>query len=58
MPNGVNGRILTIHYTELKLVMHNSGNGYFTKGAELYHYLKDIPFSKFEFSDKIRKKAQ
>ncbi len=56
MPDGENGRTLTIHYTELKPGMYNSGNGYFTEGAEPYHYLKDVPFSKFESSDKIRKK--
>ena len=56
MPDGENGRTLTIHYTGLKPGMYNSGNGYFTEGAEPYHYLKDVPFSKFESSDKIRKK--
>ena len=56
MPDGENGRTLTIHYIELKPGMYNSGNGYFTEGAEPYHYLKDVPFSKFESSDKIRKK--
>ena len=55
LPNGESGRTLIIHYTELKPGMYNSGNGYFREGAAPYHYLKDVPFSKLESSDKIRK---
>lgn len=55
MSDGENGRILTIQYSELKPGMYNSGNGYFTEGAEPYNYLKNVPFSKLESSDKIRK---
>ncbi|WP_294605901.1 hypothetical protein [uncultured Lactobacillus sp.] len=53
MPDGENGHRFTIHYTELKPGMYNSGNGYFAE--EPYHYLKDIPFKKLESSNKIRK---
>lgn len=56
MPDGENGRTMVIHYTELKPGMWNSGNGYFWESAAPYHYLKDVPFSKLEASDKIRKK--
>lgn len=55
MPDGENGRTLTILYTELKPGMYNSGNGYFAEGAEPYHYLKKIPFNKLEAADQIRK---
>ena len=55
MPDGENGRTMIIHYSELKPGMYNSGNGYFWEGAEPYHYLKDVPFSKLQSSDKIRK---
>ena len=55
LPNGESGRTLIIHYTELKPGMYNNGNGYFREGAAPYHYLKDVPFSKLESSDKIRK---
>ena len=50
-----NGRILNIQNSQLKPGIYNSGNGYFTEGAEPYHYLKNVPFSKLESSDKIRK---
>ena len=56
MPDGKNGRKMIIHYTELKPGMYNSGNGYFWESAAPYHYLKDVPFSKLQSSDKIRKK--
>jgi len=46
---------MIIHHSELKPGMYNSGNGYFWEGAEPYHYLKDVPFSKLQSSDKIRK---
>lgn len=55
MPDGENGLTLIIHYDELKPGMYNSGNGYFSESAEPYHYLKDVPFSKLESSDKVRK---
>ncbi|RMC24525.1 MULTISPECIES: oligopeptide ABC transporter substrate-binding protein [unclassified Lactobacillus] len=55
MPDGENGRTVILHYTELKPGMYNSGNGYIWECAAPYHYLKDIPFSKLESSDKIRK---
>lgn len=56
MPDGENGRTIVIHYDELKPGMYNSGNGYFSEGAEPYHYLKNVPFSKLQASDQIRKK--
>ncbi|AWN33615.1 MULTISPECIES: oligopeptide ABC transporter substrate-binding protein [Lactobacillus] len=56
MPDGESGRKMVLHYTELKPGMTNSGNGYFWEAAAPYHYLKDVPFSKLQSSDKIRKK--
>ncbi|WP_270262791.1 oligopeptide ABC transporter substrate-binding protein [Lactobacillus panisapium] len=56
MPDGENGRKLIIHYDKLKPGMYNSGNGYFSENAQPYHYLKNVPFSKLESSDQIRKK--
>lgn len=55
MPDGENGRKTVLHYSELKPGMYNSGNGYFWEYAAPYHYLKDVPFSKLQSSDKIRK---
>lgn len=55
MPDGTNGRTMIIHYTELKPGMYNSGNGYFWESAAPYHYLKNVPFSKLQSSDEIRK---
>lgn len=55
MPDGENGRTVILHYTELKPGMYNSGNGYIWECAAPYHYLKDVPFSKLESSDKVRK---
>ena len=56
MPDGESGRKMVLHYSELKPGMTNSGNGYFWEAAAPYHYLKDVPFSKLQSSDKIRKK--
>ncbi len=55
LPDGENGLTMVLHYTELKPGMYNSGNGYFRETAAPYHYLKDVPFSKLESSDKVRK---
>ena len=56
MPDGPNGRVAVLHCKELKPGMYYSGNGYFWEMAAPYHYLKNIPFSKLESSDEIRKK--
>ncbi|AWM75499.1 oligopeptide ABC transporter substrate-binding protein [Lactobacillus kimbladii] len=56
MPDGENGRTAVLHFKELKPGMYNSGNGYFWEAVAPYHYLKDVPFSKLNSSDKIRKK--
>ncbi|WP_228150140.1 ABC transporter substrate-binding protein, partial [Lactobacillus bombicola] len=56
MPDGENGRTVIIHCKELKPGMAYVGNGYIWENAAPYHYLKDIPFTKLESSDKIRKK--
>lgn len=55
MPDGADGRTMVLHYTELKPGMYNSGNGYFWESAAPYHYLKNVPFSKLQSSDEIRK---
>lgn len=55
MPDGENGRKVVIHFKQMKPGMLQSGNGYFWEYAEPYHYLKDVPFSKLESSDKVRK---
>lgn len=56
MPDGENGRVMVLHYKELKPGMYNSGNGYFWESAAPYHYLKNVPFSKLQSSDEVRKK--
>ncbi|WP_223897403.1 oligopeptide ABC transporter substrate-binding protein [Lactobacillus huangpiensis] len=56
MPDGPNGRVAVLHCKELKPGMYYSGNGYIWEMAAPYHYLKNIPFSKLESSDEIRKK--
>ena len=56
MPDGPNGRVAILHCKELKPGMYYSGNGYIWEMAAPYHYLKNIPFSKLESSDEIRKK--
>ncbi|RMC41638.1 oligopeptide ABC transporter substrate-binding protein [Lactobacillus sp. ESL0233] len=56
MPDGENGRTVIIHCKELKPGMAYVGNGYIWENAAPYHYLKDIPFTKLESSDEIRKK--
>lgn len=56
MPDGENGRVVILHCKELKSGMYNSGNDYISENAASYHYLKDIPFSKLEASDQVRKK--
>ena len=56
MPDGENGRVAVLHCQELKPGMYYSGNGYIWENAAPYHYLKDIPFSKLEASDQIRKR--
>ena len=55
MPDGENGRTLIIHFKQLKPGMYYTGNNYFWEWAEPYHYLKDIPLSKLQSSDQIRK---
>ena len=56
MPDGENGRVAVLHCQELKPGMYYSGNGYIWENAAPYHYLKDIPFSKLESSDQLRKR--
>ncbi|MCO6530354.1 ABC transporter substrate-binding protein, partial [Lactobacillus sp.] len=56
MPDGEEGRVVVLHCSELKPGMYYSGNGYFCENAAPYHYLKDVPFSKLESSDQLRKK--
>ena len=56
MPDGEDGRVVVLHCKELKPGMYYSGNGYIWEMAAPYHYLKDIPFSKLESSDEVRKK--
>ncbi|MCX8722993.1 oligopeptide ABC transporter substrate-binding protein [Lactobacillus sp. B4005] len=56
MPDGENGRVAVLHCKELKPGMYYSGNGYIWENAAPYHYLKDIPFSKLESSDQLRKR--
>lgn len=56
LANGENGRVMVLHYKELKPGMYYSGNGYFWESATPYHYLKNVPFSKLESSDEVRKK--
>ena len=55
MPDGENGRKVVLHFKEMKPGMTQSGNGFFWEYAAPYHYLKDIPFSKLQSSDKVRK---
>ncbi len=55
MPEGENGRVVVLHCKELKPGMYYSGNGYIWENAAPYHHLKNIPFSKLEASDKVRK---
>ncbi|CCI85724.1 oligopeptide ABC superfamily ATP binding cassette transporter, binding protein [Lactobacillus pasteurii DSM 23907 = CRBIP 24.76] len=55
MPDGENGRTLVIHFKKVTPGMTQSGNGYFLEYADPYHYLKDVPFSKLQSSDKVRK---
>ncbi|GFZ27232.1 oligopeptide ABC transporter substrate-binding protein [Lactobacillus corticis] len=55
MPDGENGRKVVIHFKEMRPGMLQSGNGYFWEYAAPYHYLKDVPFSKLQSSDKVRK---
>ncbi len=56
LPDGENGIVMVLHYKELKPGMYYSGNGYFWESAAPYHYLKNVPFSKLESSDEVRKK--
>lgn len=55
MPNGEDGRKVVLHFKEMKPGMLQSGNGYFLETASPYHQLKNIPFSKLESSDAVRK---
>ncbi|WP_297818384.1 oligopeptide ABC transporter substrate-binding protein [uncultured Lactobacillus sp.] len=55
MPDGPNGKVVILHFKELKPAMLNAGNGYFWEHAAPYHYLKDVPFEKLVSSDKVRK---
>ncbi len=55
MPDGENGRKVVLHFKEMKPGMTQSGNGFFWECAAPYHYLKDVPFSKLQSSDKVRK---
>lgn len=55
MPDGENGRKVVLHFKEMKPGMTQSGNGFFWESAVPYHYLKDVPFSKLQSSDKVRK---
>lgn len=55
MPDGENGRKVVLHFKEMKPAMLQSGNGYFLETASPYHQLKNIPFSKLESSDAVRK---
>lgn len=55
MPDGENGRKVVLHFKEMKPGMTQSGNGFFWEYAAPYHYLKDVPFSKLQSSDKVRK---
>lgn len=55
MPDGENGRKVVLHFKEMKPGMTQSGNGFFWETAAPYHYLKDVPFSKLQSSDKVRK---
>ncbi|MBT8834608.1 oligopeptide ABC transporter substrate-binding protein [Lactobacillus delbrueckii subsp. bulgaricus] len=55
MPDGENGRKVVLHFKEMKPGMTQSGNGFFWENAAPYHYLKDVPFSKLQSSDKVRK---
>ena len=55
MPDGENGRQVVLHFKEMKPGMLQSGNGYFLETASPYHQLKNIPFSKLESSDAVRK---
>ncbi|WP_270447723.1 oligopeptide ABC transporter substrate-binding protein [Lactobacillus delbrueckii] len=55
MPDGENGRKVVLHFKEMKPGMTQSGNGFFWEAAAPYHYLKDVPFSKLQSSDKVRK---
>ncbi|MBT8887023.1 oligopeptide ABC transporter substrate-binding protein [Lactobacillus delbrueckii subsp. bulgaricus] len=55
MPDGENGRKVVLHFKEMKPGMTQSSNGFFWESAAPYHYLKDVPFSKLQSSDKVRK---
>ncbi|MGM9906463.1 ABC transporter substrate-binding protein [Lactobacillus sp.] len=55
MPDGESGRKVVLHFKEMKPGMTQSGNGFFWEYAAPYHYLKDVPFSKLQSSDKVRK---
>ena len=55
MPDGENGRKIVVHFKTMKPGMLQSGNGYFLESASPYHQLKNIPFSKLESSDAVRK---
>lgn len=55
MLDGENGRKVVLHFKEMKPGMTQSGNGFFWESAAPYHYLKDVPFSKLQSSDKVRK---
>lgn len=55
LPDGENGRTMVIHFKRMTPGMTQSGNGYFLEWADPYHYMKDVPFSKLEGSDQVRK---
>lgn len=56
LPDGENGRTMVLHFISMTPGMAFSGNDYYWESASPYHYLKDVPFSKLESSDKVRKK--
>ena len=56
LPDGDNGRKMILHFSYMTPGMAFSGNDYYWESASPYHYLKDVPFSKLESSDKVRKR--
>ena len=46
---------VVLHFKQMTPGMQTSGSGYIWENAEPYEYLKDVPFSKLQSSDKVRK---
>ncbi|WEV40130.1 oligopeptide ABC transporter substrate-binding protein [Lactobacillus sp. ESL0681] len=54
-PNSENGRSIKIRFKQMFPGMYNAGSNCYSETAAPYHYLKDVPFSKLQASDQVRK---